>query len=167
MNETSKILEPNEKVIWSGKPKYLSYVLSSFGGIIFFAIFLGVFLIPFSNSTINGVNNPYLIPLVGFFGVIILTLIFTLLSYSFIEYALTNKRVIVQTGIIGRDFKSIDYDKIQNINVNVGLVGRIFNTGLLRVDGIGFVSISKPYEVMHFLQKQLSSRKEKLYGGKQ
>ena len=34
-------------------------------------------------------------------------------------YALTNKRVMLRSGFFGIDFKAIDFDKIQNLEVNM------------------------------------------------
>ncbi|MBI1936387.1 PH domain-containing protein [Candidatus Woesearchaeota archaeon] len=51
------------------------------------------------------------------------------MQYRLLAYAITNHRAIIQSGIIGADYKSIDYDKIQEIKVDVDLLGKIFNTG--------------------------------------
>ena len=102
------------------------------------------------------------------------------------HYAVTNKRIILQSGIIGRDFKSIDYDKIQNVSVNKGIVGVIFNVGNLRIftgefETISFGKhgrsrtkskhdilrdISDPYNILKDIQSHLSKRKENLYAGR-
>src|SRR6185295_16068119 len=55
-----------------------------------------------------------------------------LFSYSNTRYAYTNKRVMMRTGFIGTDFKSIDYDKISDIEVTVNFVERAFNVGTIK-----------------------------------
>jgi len=40
--------------------------------------------------------------------------------------------VMVRTGFIGTDFKSIDYDKISDIEVTVNFMERAFNVGSIR-----------------------------------
>jgi len=39
---------------------------------------------------------------------------------------------MIRTGFIGTDFKTIDYDKISDIEVNVNVIERIFNVGTIR-----------------------------------
>lgn len=39
---------------------------------------------------------------------------------------------MMRTGFIGTDFKTIDYDKISDIEVNVNVIERIFNVGTVR-----------------------------------
>jgi hypothetical protein len=53
-------------------------------------------------------------------------------SYSNTSYAFTNKRIMMRSGFIGTDFKSIDYDKISDIEVTVNFVERAFNVGTIR-----------------------------------
>jgi hypothetical protein len=55
-----------------------------------------------------------------------------LFSYGNTSYAFINKRVMMRTGFIGTDFKSIDYDKISDIEVTVRFVERAFNVGTIR-----------------------------------
>lgn len=52
-----------------------------------------------------------------------------------VQYAVTSKRVILSSGLIGKDFKSIDHDQIKNISVNVGVIDKLFNknTGSVRI----------------------------------
>ncbi|MCX6709173.1 MAG: PH domain-containing protein, partial [Candidatus Woesearchaeota archaeon] len=92
----------------------------------------------------------------------------------------TNKRMIIQSGIIGRDFKSVDYDRMQNVSVDVGILGVIFKVGTVKIftgeietvssgktssiqskyDRLHYVSF--PYDVLKKLQTELSKRKEQL-----
>ena len=177
MNEIANILVPGEKVIWEERPNYQSYLLSSiFGSILFSVLFVGLITLAFFKDW-PMVMISIIIAFVG-------SIIFSLISYSRIHYALTNKRAIIQSGIIGRDFRSLEYDKINNATASVGLVGVIFKTGNiimssgeLELTGSGnsssvqsrkdmFGNVPSPYEVLRILQQHLSVRKETLYGGK-
>lgn len=96
--------------------------------------------------------------------------LYSLLSYSYIHYAITNKRVIMQRGLIGRDFQMVDFDKITNAEVNVGiidkLVGNSSGTILISTAGTfvqtrrgarpkpyGLVRIANPYDVFKLFKK--------------
>jgi len=102
-------------------------------------------------------------------------LIFGIPTYNYLVhsrtyYAITNKRVIIQTGVIGRDFKMVDFDQITNAEVNVGLFDKIFggSSGSIIISTAGtFVegnhgpmskpytlsNIENPYEVFKFFKK--------------
>lgn len=53
------------------------------------------------------------------------------------ELAITNKRVIAKFGFIRRNTVEINLNKIESIQVDQGLLGRIFNFGSLVVAGAG------------------------------
>ncbi len=107
-----------------------------------------------------------------------------ILNYKVTYYALTNKRAIFQTGIIGRDFRSIDYDNVQNSSVNVGILGVLFRVGDVRIftgeletvqtgnnsriqaKYDAFTFVPTPYEVLKQIQKRTSHKKEIFYAGK-
>lgn len=171
MNEIPKVIASNEKILWDGKPKYSAYMLSALIGV----IILFTIVIIFSRELL-------ILGLTAFFGLFFI--IWSHLSWNVTHYALTNKRAIIQHGVIGRDFKSIDYDRIQNASVKVGLLGLIFKVGHIMIftgemiatggrQGTSmqpyhdiFKYVSDPYEVLKSLQSNLSRRKEVLYAGK-
>ncbi|MDO8538705.1 MAG: PH domain-containing protein [archaeon] len=154
MREIDKILNEDEQVLWEGKPVFLPYFLSSFFGLIVIAIFF--FIIPFFGFI--------------FAIIIILGLAYSFLVYENIHYAITDKRVIFQSGLIGRDFQTVDFDQVTNAEVNVDIFDKIFggNTGSVLVQSAGMFTQTKsgavpkpsmiahipnPYEVFKFFKK--------------
>jgi len=124
MNEITNILESKEKVEWEGKPKAAPYLIPP----IFMSILITViFVIIFALGKIPWFGIAIV------FGIALIIFISSILSYRVAYYMITNKRTIIQSGIIGRDFKSIDYDQVQNVSVNVGLMGVIFKTGSVKI----------------------------------
>src|SRR3989338_2230747 len=59
---------------------------------------------------------------------------FNFFSNFVIEYAITNKRIIIKSGLIGTDYKSIYFEQISQVVIDVGLIGKIFGTGNLKID---------------------------------
>lgn len=53
------------------------------------------------------------------------------------ELAITNKRVITKTGFISRHTVEINMAKVESVQVNQSLLGRIFNYGTLLIAGGG------------------------------
>ncbi len=172
MNEIPNILEKQEKVEWEGKPKYAPYITRSL------VVPIVVFVVVWFVVSIN--NAPFFWYILA--GIVSVGIIFlTYLGYRVTHYAITNKRIVVQSGIIGRDFKSIDYDKIQNLSLVVGLLGIIFKAGTIKISTGETTTTSKggtiaiyddlqyipePRAILQHLQEHLSERKEKLYSGK-
>ena len=180
MDETNKVIEPKEKILWKGKPNFLAWISST----IIIAI-IGLTILTFFVSYANYSIIPKVWFYIGLAFIFILIVVYTNLSYAVTQYVITDKRAIIQSGVIGRDFKSIDYDKVQNASVSVGPIGVIFKvgsvnmfTGEIEVVSTGqnsssvgskydtFSCIEKPYDVLKILQERTSARKESLYGGK-
>lgn len=59
------------------------------------------------------------------------------IRYKTTEMAFTNKRVIAKFGFISRQTIEINIGKVESIQVNQGILGRIFNFGTLIVSGAG------------------------------
>ena len=131
MNEIKNILSSNEKVIWEGKPKFAPYFISQLTCAGCFSL---IFLIIALFAAAGGELGPSILFFVLGFVFIISPLI-SYLYYKKIYYAITDKRIILQSGIIGTDFNSVDFDKIQSMNVSVGIIDKLFggNTGTISV----------------------------------
>jgi membrane protein YdbS with pleckstrin-like domain len=131
MNEINKILSNNEKIIWEGKPQFTPYFVTQFTLLGCFALVtlsLGL-LFTLVGEAVFGAFFLFLGILLGVSPFI------TYLSYRKLFYAITDKRVITQSGIIGTDFNTVDFDKIQNMSVNVGIIDKIFgkNSGTISI----------------------------------
>ncbi len=73
----------------------------------------------------------------GLFGIGILFWIAAALRYITTELAFTNKRVIAKFGFISRRTIELNLTKIESVQVNQGILGRIFNYGTLVISGAG------------------------------
>jgi uncharacterized membrane protein YdbT with pleckstrin-like domain len=178
MRELEKVLNADEKVLWEGGPSFWPFFIGRSTVLTFFGIIWMLFLLPFI-FTSGFLPGPfkYTFLLMPHFWIGLFMLfgptIYTLLVFKHTYYAITDKRVILQTGWIGRDFNIIDFDKITNSSVNVSLIDKIFgrsNTGNILVISAGsfsgnrsstfqqalntvIASIQNPYEVFKFLKK--------------
>jgi uncharacterized membrane protein YdbT with pleckstrin-like domain len=78
-------------------------------------------------------------------------LIAVILQKKTTEMAVTNKRVIIKTGILSRRTIEMNLSKIENIEVNQNIIGRIFGYGIITIVGTGgthepFENVSQPLE---------------------
>jgi len=74
------------------------------------------------------------------------------------EFGITNKRLIIKTGILSRRTLELNLSKIESVNVNQSLLGRILGYGSIGVIGTGgtkeyFVSIKNPLEFRRKFQE--------------
>lgn len=194
MEVSSKnVLEANEQIVWQG--------VQNRGVLIFFlvlslAIVFGVggyvMSIPTISYTSSDGGGQISGAMIGW-GIIIIGVLFSLLGFfqNFVrEYVVTQKRVLLKSGIIGTDFESVYFTQIKNLAVNVGLIDKIFSVGTIKID-IGKTEtystptttignsqgtsqirtrtmyselkhISAPYDVYKNIQEALSGRVESL-----
>lgn len=144
MKELNSILNTNEKIIWEGKPNGVVYKIGPYLTVIISII--AVLLI-----IQNGTNNGFSILNYILLGVVVLMFflpaIYRILSYRYITYLITDKRLILQHGLIGRDFDFVDYDKIESSNVNVGIFDKIMgkNTGTISVYANRMMPVSSSF----------------------
>jgi uncharacterized membrane protein YdbT with pleckstrin-like domain len=195
-SEINNILESKERVVWQGvvSRKVLSF--SFFSSLVILGIIASIlFSISTINYTSNGQPGQISGSIVGM-GILLVGLSLSTLSYfsdKVKNFAITRKRVIIKSGLIGTDFKSIYYDQMKNIIVDVGLLGKIFSVGTVKIDTgktetyttggsrrgkynssrvrtrtvyDNLKYIERPYEVYKRLQSSLSGRKERLYSGR-
>lgn len=163
----SQVLEPTEKIIWKGN---ISRTLIGFQIFISIAILtlLAIFFRPLTRSLLF-----VLIALNAFY-----------FAYQLIQsFILTDRRLLIKTGLIGADFRSIYFTEVRSADVRVDLIDKIFNIGTISVN-IGLIASSgttnkstavshiilphleNPYFVYQKFQETLNSHKERLYSGK-
>lgn len=75
--------------------------------------------------------------LLFFYGLGILCWVYAYIKYKTTELAITNKRVVAKFGFISRKTIEINIKKVESIQVDQGILGRIFNFGSLVVSGAG------------------------------
>lgn len=102
-----------------------------------------------------------LLPAVGI-GLIFLVMAY--IRYKTTELAITTKRVIVKFGFIRRSTVEININKVESIQVDQEVLGRIFNFGTLIISGAGnpqapITGISGPMEFRRaFIEAQDRAR---------
>ncbi len=190
MQNLAEMLDNNEKIVWQGKPDKKVYIASYFVPFMFVFGFLSMFFLPFgmtflalplglASGTEGGSAMWFefassflcvLIPFVAVFGSVLFSMLVPIFAYRHVEYIITSKRVLISGGMIGRDIKMVDFDKLQNIEVNVGLIDKLMASG--RTGALYFFSgevtstkngyravkdkmigINDPYEVFKLVKK--------------
>lgn len=172
MRELDKVLNEDEKVFWEGRPRFLPFFFSSIIVSLFGLIFVWVGLPSFLANAKTG--NPFsILTAFPFWIGILITVgipLYTALVYKYVYYVITDKRVIIQGGLIGRDFEMVDFDQITNADVKMGILDKLFgrSSGSILISTAGTLTytregpmqkpytlrhIKDPYEVFKFFKK--------------
>jgi uncharacterized membrane protein YdbT with pleckstrin-like domain len=74
------------------------------------------------------------------------------------EFVITNRRIIIKTGLIARKTFEMNLSKIESVNVDQTFMGRIFGYGSITIIGTGgtresFHNIRKPLEFRKAFQE--------------
>ena len=140
MSYISDNLIPNEQVLYRTRLYWKIFVP---------AVLLLLLCVPVIVVAIDGGLNPYL-----YLSLLVLPLFAFLsayLTWQFSEFGVTDKRVLIKTGIVGRHTLETLLTKVENIGVEQSLWGRVFGYGTIYVTGTGstketFLGIDAPLE---------------------
>ena len=164
------LLNKDEKILWEGKPKFVPYFIRKF---IIYSVLLFVVLICLLILSVliplNYLTNYNSLILLFFedflklfflpFYLILLcwAVFFIIVDYNNKLFIITDKKFIVQKGIIKPDFDLLDYNQNTQFFVKTGLYNRIFKANTLFVFGkedfLDFYGISNSYDLRKFLNK--------------
>ncbi len=70
------------------------------------------------------------------------------------EFVITNRRIIIKTGLIARRTVEMNLSKIESVNVDQSVMGRILGYGSITIIGTGGTK-----ETFHIISKPLEFRK--------
>lgn len=171
--EFDAVKDNDETIYWTGQPKFIPFLAKGIPFLIIGLLWGAFDLFFLMNMMSIGGAQPFiwifmLLHLFPFYGSI-LNMFRLALVHQNTFYAITSKRLMLRTGFFGIDFKAVDYDKIQNLEVNVGPLEKLFNVGTIRAftgeyahtkNGTRplfneFIAIEEPYEVFKQI-KQVS-----------
>lgn len=162
-----EMVGPDEQILWRGKPKKRAYLINAFTKMLPIALIWLIFdggFIGLMIGTMDEIPASVKIFMAVFF-LFHLAPVWIWLSHVLtanrqhenLEYAFTQKRIIIKSGIIGIDFKNIYYSEIDSVNLRVGLVDRIEKVGDIYIKSIGGANVlydlENPYTLTEKLQK--------------
>ncbi|MCC7547120.1 MAG: PH domain-containing protein [Burkholderiales bacterium] len=102
--------------------------------------------------------------LLPLFGLGLIFWIAAYIRYKTTELAITSKRVIAKFGFISRSTVEININKVESLQVDQSMLGRLFNFGTLVISGAGnpqapIPGISSPMEFRRaFMEAQEQAR---------
>ena len=172
--EFEAVRDKDEQIFWTGKPAFIPFILRGVPflivGLLWGAMDYAVAIRPMLRHEGRGFPGfaGFIIP---FFALHLLPLwlgvlnmVRLLLVYGNTRYAYTNKRLMMRSGFWGIDFKTIDYDKIQALEVDVDPIEKLLGVGSIQAFSgnttsrgsrlyDAFVGIPTPYDVFKHIKE--------------
>lgn len=168
------LLLDNESILLTLTPYKTDYFLESFfSGLLFVLLWAGFdtfFIImmarsgffetvPWSIAVVVIFFILHLIPVWNYFANIAKRLI----QYKKIEYTFTDQRIIIRSGVVSVDFKTFFYSEINEVQIKVGLLDRLFKVGDIHITAntksAVIEDIKNPYEYGNRIQKLIKDIK--------
>jgi len=148
MSYIDKNLMNGEKILYRGKLHWAVFLWP----IIWFIVAIMFFCGAGDTAAAGGL----------FVLIAIVTGIASFINYTTSEFGITNKRVIVKVGFIRRNSVEVLLNKVEGIQVNQGILGRILGFGSITVSGTGgtkdpFHKIDAPLEFRKRAQEQIAA----------
>lgn len=162
------MLDSDEDLQWFGKPHWRRMLLDLprvavpilvvLGMVGVFVAFNAALLLEF-----YGVYGGPVWPAAVGAGIVVLVCVFGGLYaiarrlYAHAEYAVTDERLIRFGGALGRDYSAVDWRTVQDLEVAVDGLDRLFDTGTIQTvtagsGGLTFRYVSDPYELVSDLE---------------
>lgn len=150
MRYIDAILQPGESVLKNGQLHWIGFAPAAIVlGLGIVSVPLLIFILWSNPQMSKGLMiAPIAIVVIG-----LVSLLGTWVRYITTEIAVTNKRVIVKKGLIQRRTSEMNLSKIESVDVDQSMIGRIldFGTVTLRGTGMGLSPIN-------FIQAPLAFR---------
>lgn len=167
------VLEVGEKIQKGYKPNKTKIIISgilSFLIVNVFLIVLAIFNLLGEQVSLTETLIGTLIPAGLAFILFVCSIVFTILRYKNTYFVVTNKRIVVRSGVFKVDFISMDNDRVVESVVHVSFLDRLLrkNTGTIKfnsgVDNGGLINISHikdPIKVHQEIKELIKEDKEK------
>jgi uncharacterized membrane protein YdbT with pleckstrin-like domain len=132
MSYTKKVIQPGEQILISGKMHWMCYRRA------IFLAFIGLVILLFSTQ-IRADKSAALIAFLSIFFFIIAALSFlsTWFRRKTTEIAVTDRRIIYKRGWLSRYTEEMNLSKVETVDVDQSIWGRLLGYGTIRIKGIG------------------------------
>ncbi len=140
--QVDKILMKDEEVLYFYKPCLAKImVFTALISILILASLSLLYLVPEVEGETDGLRFGTHMALICGGVVVLFTFLFQYFAYQNKFYTVTNKRFIIQKGILGIDFSSIPINAVQYVSVNVSVLDKLLKKG---TGSIIFGTVSTP-----------------------
>ena len=166
-------LAEGEQELWSAKPKKSAFIINNIVRMmpvaLIWLLFDSFIIYVFISS---GAIKEMVLPIIIFFAFHLLpvwiwlgNIITASKKWKNTKYYVTDKRIIIQTGIIGASYDTIYYKDIKNVSLKIGVIDKLLKVGDIYIDTgsiltsssknvmMTILDVENPYEIYGKLQK--------------
>lgn len=130
MSYAKSVLQPNERIVMIGKLHWIVY-----GRAILFLILGGV-LLWLERAYLN--NDALILATAALFiGLFLVSFVHAWFIRWITEFSVTDRRVIYKRGFINRHTAEMNMDKVESVDVDQSVLGRMLGYGTIHVLGTG------------------------------
>ena len=133
MSYVRSVLQPNEKILVIGRLHWIVYMQA------ILLLVIGILLVALGyNFTNESIRTYFTYAMVAMFSVgAAVSFLHAWFIRWITEFAVTDRRVIYKCGFISRHTVEMNMDKIESVDVDQSLLGRMLNYGTIHVLGTG------------------------------
>ena len=165
VTNVSEINENKEQILWSGKPKQIAFIINKSIAMMPIALLWIVFDSIFIFNFIRMGNTSLLWFIVPFFAlhltpvwIWISNILTAKKNWDNTTYTVTDKRIIIHSGFINKNYGTIFYKDISNVQLNISLVDKYLHVGDIIFTTTAsvphsFLDLEDPFEVYEMVQK--------------
>lgn len=162
------LLDKDEKIIWTDKPVKKAFILNKILGLIpialiwlaFDAAFIAMFVSFWTDLPIvvKVIIPVFFVLHLAPVWICVANIVFSTKQWKYTQYAITNRRIIIKSGLFAAGFNSVYYHEIKSISVHVGLIDKWCGVGdiIIKTGSPGnnnIIDISNHYQVYQKLEK--------------
>ncbi|MBR1188462.1 PH domain-containing protein [Bradyrhizobium sp. AUGA SZCCT0240] len=126
------ILQPDEKVLYSSNAHWIFFLPAIVGWVVAIALFVASGLVPPGPLALVCMSLAAIVAIFAAYKTV------TAWFHRWItEIDVTNLRVVHKTGFIQRKTFEMSLDKVESVDVNQSILGRLFNYGDVEIFGVG------------------------------
>jgi uncharacterized membrane protein YdbT with pleckstrin-like domain len=135
MKYVERVLQPGEEVRYTSRLHWLIYLPGAI--LIIIGVVVAYFLRDVDPASDGSPGMPSIVAFVigAVFG--LLSLLTAALRRMSVEVAVTDRRIIFKQGIIRRHTIEMNMNKVESVDVDQSVLGRIFDYGTITVRGTG------------------------------
>lgn len=165
-------LAEGEQELWSAKPKKSAFIINNIVRMmpvaLIWLLFDSFIIYVFISS---GAIKEMVLPIIIFFAFHLLpvwiwlgNIITASKKWKNTKYYVTDRRIIIQTGIIGASYDTIYYKDIKNVSLKIGVIDKLLKVGDIYIDTgsiltsssknvmMTILDVENPYEIYGKLQ---------------
>ncbi len=131
MSYVAKVLQPDEKVVYETGLHWFVYLPALVFLILAFGAAAGSFFVPTEDQTWPLILAAFLTAIAFAFWLP------AVIKRSSTEFAVTDQRVIYKAGIFARHSIEMNRTKVESVDVDQSILGRIFGYGKVTIRGTG------------------------------